>query len=267
MIIGIQPRTTAFKEEVYQTFIPYDWANRGTGGAVKSLGDGASTSSDTVSSAKNFAPSVVTSKSPMYFNVTRNSYESKQTKFAPVLTRNGVIHFFGGTYTQSVSGYPGINEWNLYHPFQKVPTGLDDGVYDIRMAYWDENGKAHLCPFPKQITPTLEIVNGGTGMIFRGLEGDDYEDKLVIENITPASEVYAERPSTYTLQAGALPKVPNCCLKTWRQIRSTDIILAQAARTRSLSFISITTIPRRMPESSFLKIWTMDSPCQLAVIR
>lgn len=191
MIIGIQPRTTDYQEEVYQTFIPYDWANRGTGGAVKSLGDGASTSSDTVSSAKRLAPSVVTSKSLMYFNLTRNSYESKQTKFAPVLTRNGVIHFFGGTYTQSVSGYPGINEWNLYHPFQKVPTGLDDGVYDIRMAYWDENGKAHLCPFPKQITPTLEIVNGGTGMIFRGLEGDDYDDKLVIENITPASEVYA----------------------------------------------------------------------------
>lgn len=188
MIIGIQPRATDYKEEVYQTFIPYDRSGTGYGGVVKSPSNGA-TSSDSIPTVKR-ASGVVTGISPLYFTLTRNSYDSNQTQFTPVLVKNGEIHY-RGSYAASVPGYPETDYWNLYHQFGSVPSGLADGVYDIRVAYWDDRGNVNLCPFPKQIVPTLEIVNEGTGMIFRGLEGDDIEDSLVVENITPASDIYA----------------------------------------------------------------------------
>lgn len=193
MIIGIQPRKTDYKEEVYQTFIPYDWVTS-RGDAVESKpSDGFSTLSASVPSAQSYTPGVITSKSYMYFHLTRNSYESKQTSFTTVLTKDGDIVKIlpGGYYSQSVSGFPSINRWNLKQGFSKVPVGLADGVYDIRVAYIDGSGKTCLCPFPKQLVPTMEIVNNGAGMIIRGMEGEDLDRKLVIENITPASEIYA----------------------------------------------------------------------------
>lgn len=193
MIIGIQPRKTDYKEEVYQTFIPYDWVTS-RGDAVESKpSDGISTLSASVPSAQSYTPGVITSKSYMYFHLTRNSYESKQTSFTTVLTKDGDIVKIlpGGYYSQSVSGFPSINRWNLKQGFSKVPVGLADGVYDIRVAYIDGSGKTCLCPFPKQLVPTMEIVNNGAGMIIRGMEGEDLDRKLVIENITPASEIYA----------------------------------------------------------------------------
>lgn len=193
MIIGIQPRKTDYKEEVYQTFIPYDWVTI-RGDAVESKPSGGiSTLSASVPSAQSYTPGVITSKSYMYFHLTRNSYESKQTNFTTVLTKDGKIVKIlpGGYYNQSVSGFPSINRWNLKQGFSKVPVGLADGVYDIRVAYKDDSGNTLLCPFPKQLIPTMEIVNNGAGMIIRGMEGEDLDRKLVIENITPASEIYA----------------------------------------------------------------------------
>lgn len=193
MIIGIQPRKTDYKEEIYQTFIPYDWVTS-RGDAVESKpSNGFSTLSASVPSAQSYTPGVITSKSYMYFHLTRNSYESKQTSFTTVLTKDGDIVKIlpGGYYSQSVSGFPSINRWNLKQGFSKVPVGLADGVYDIRVAYLDGSGKTCLCPFPKQLVPTMEIVNNGAGMIIRGMEGEDLDRKLVIENITPASEIYA----------------------------------------------------------------------------
>lgn len=199
MIIGIQPRKTDYKEEVYQTFIPYDWT-KSRGDAVESKpSNGFSTLAASVSSSisgpsvKSYTPSVITSKSYMYFHLTRNSYESKQTNFTTVLTKDGKIVKIlpGGYYNQSVSGFPGINRWNLKQGFSKVPVGLADGVYDIRVAYKDDSGNTLLCPFPKQLIPTMEIVNNGTGMILKGLEGEDLDKKLVIQDIKPASEIFA----------------------------------------------------------------------------
>lgn len=199
MIIGIQPRKTDYKEEVYQTFIPYDWT-KSRGDAVESKpSNGFSTLAASVSSSisgpsvKSYTPSVITSKSYMYFHLTRNSYESKQTNFTTVLTKDGKIVKIlpGGYYNQSVSGFPGINRWNLKQGFSKVPVGLADGVYDIRVAYKDDSGNTLLCPFPKQLIPTMEIVNNGAGMILKGLEGEDLDKKLVIQDIKPASEIFA----------------------------------------------------------------------------
>lgn len=199
MIIGIQPRKTDYKEEVYQTFIPYDWTTS-RGDAVESKpSNGFSTLAASVSSSisgpsvKSYTPSVITSKSYMYFHLTRNSYESKQTNFTTVLTKDGKIVKIlpGGYYNQSVSGFPSINRWNLKQGFSKVPVGLADGVYDIRVAYKDDSGNTLLCPFPKQLIPTMEIVNNGAGMILKGLEGEDLDKKLVIQDIKPASEIFA----------------------------------------------------------------------------
>lgn len=199
MIIGIQPRKTDYKEEVYQTFIPYDWTTS-RGDAVEGKpSNGFSTLAASVSSSisgpsvKSYTPSVITSKSYMYFHLTRNSYESKQTNFTTVLTKDGKIVKIlpGGYYNQSVSGFPSINRWNLKQGFSKVPVGLADGVYDIRVAYKDDSGNTLLCPFPKQLIPTMEIVNNGAGMILKGLEGEDLDKKLVIQDIKPASEIFA----------------------------------------------------------------------------
>ena len=199
MIIGIQPRKTDYKEEVYQTFIPYDWTTS-RGDAVESKpSNGFSTLPASVSSSnsgpsmKSYTPSVITSKSYMYFHLTRNSYESKQTYFTTVLTKDGNIVKIlpGGYYNQSVSGFPSVNRWNLKQGFSKVPIGLADGVYDVRVAYIDDSGNTLLCPFPKQLIPTMEIVNNGAGMILRGLEGEDLDKKLVIQDIKPASEIFA----------------------------------------------------------------------------
>lgn len=199
MIIGIQPRKTDYKEEVYQTFIPYD-RTTSRGDAVESKpSNGFSTLAASVSSSisgpsvKSYTPSVITSKSYMYFHLTRNSYESKQTNFTTVLTKDGKIVKIlpGGYYNQSVSGFPSINRWNLKQGFSKVPVGLADGVYDIRVAYKDDSGNTLLCPFPKQLIPTMEIVNNGAGMILKGLEGEDLDKKLVIQDIKPASEIFA----------------------------------------------------------------------------
>ena len=45
------------------------------------------------------------------------------------------------------------------------------------------SGNTLLCPFPKQLIPTMEIVNNGAGMILKGLEGEDLDKKLVIQDI------------------------------------------------------------------------------------
>lgn len=193
MIIGIKPRETDYKEAVYQAFIPYDWVTS-RGDAVESKpNNGFLNSAASAPTEQSNTPDVVTSKSYMYFHLIRNSYDSKQTNFTTVLTKDENIMKIlpGGYYNQSVSGFPGINRWNLKHGFSSVPVGLADGVYDIRVAYMDDDGNTLLCPFPKQLIPTMEIVNNGAGMIFRGLEGDDLDRKLVIEDITPASEIYA----------------------------------------------------------------------------
>lgn len=194
MIIGIQPRSTDYKEVVYQAFVPYDWVTS-RGDAVESKPNtGLATLSSADVSAQSSTSDVITSKSKMYYHLIRNSYDSKQTYFTTVLTKDGNIVKIlpGGYYNQSVSGFPNINRWNLVHGFSKVPVGLDDGVYDIRVAYQDESGKTLLCPAPKQIIPTMEIVNNGAGMIIRGIEGDDIDGSLTIQNIAPASEIYAK---------------------------------------------------------------------------
>lgn len=185
MIIGIKPRATAYySDEVCQPFVVCDWQT-GRGDAVKSK-QKSSISTRSVSS-------IVTSKEKMIFQLISSTYENKKFEFTTVLAKDGKIvkNLPGGYYNETLNGWPSINRWNLSQGFNKVPTDVADGVYEIRTAYKDADGRTQLCPAPKQIIPTMEIVNKGTGMIIHGLEGEDLMKTLTIEDIQPASEIFA----------------------------------------------------------------------------
>lgn len=129
----------------------------------------------------------------MIFQLISSTYENKKFEFTTVLAKDGKIvkNLPGGYYNETLNGWPSINRWNLSQGFNKVPTDVADGVYEIRTAYKDADGRTQLCPAPKQIIPTMEIVNKGTGMIIHGLEGEDLVKTLTIEDIQPASEIFA----------------------------------------------------------------------------
>lgn len=189
MILGIKPREGDYREALYQSFIPYDWVTS-RGDAVKSKeNDGALFAPAPDRSAE----SIVTSYSRMYFHLISNSYEDKEMTFTTVLMRKdgGKVKILpNGHYKQPQKGWPNVNRWNLKQGFTQVPTDVPDGIYEVRTEYVDDEG-SHLCPMPEQLIPTMEIVNNGTGMILHGLEGDSIDDKLTIEDVSPASEVYA----------------------------------------------------------------------------
>lgn len=119
----------------------------------------------------------------------------------------------GGYYNETLNGWPSINRWNLSQGFNKVPTEVADGVYEIRTAYKDADGRIQLCPAPKQIIPTMEIVNKGTGMIIHGLEGEDLVKTLTIEDIQPASEILLVRSSIFISRLKDLLTTRICSLK------------------------------------------------------
>ena len=84
------------------------------------------------------------------------------------------------------------------------------------MAYYDKDNKPQLCPMPKQLIPTLEIVNDRTGMIIRGLEGEDLVKTLTIEDVTPASEVFAGTRFYLNVKASGASQ------NTYLQFRNVD---------------------------------------------
>lgn len=186
MIIGIQPRDGYYEERIYQSFVPFDWTGSGPGWIVKSKENGVSTFA--VESGE-----VVASKAPMYFELVANSYEDLNYPFTVVLAKGDEVVCDlnnGGSYNTKVPGWDSYFVGNLYHGFSKVPSGVKDGTYDIRVGFYGKYG-FELCPAPKQIIPTVDIVNEGTGMVFHGLEGYDIDYNLSLENIKPASEIYA----------------------------------------------------------------------------
>lgn len=187
MIIGIEPRQTDFREEICQPFVVFDWMNS-RGNIVKVAAD--RNAGVDVQSSSSIAE--VTSKNMMYYLMAGNTYEEKKWKFTTVLVKDGEIvkNLANGYYNEKVAGWPGYSRWNLCNGFGSVPADVPDGVYDIRLAY-DDNGVMRLCPVPGQLVPTMEIVKGGTAMIIRGLEGEDLVRNLTIEDITPASDLFA----------------------------------------------------------------------------
>lgn len=186
MIIGIKPHDGYYEERIYQSFVPFDWTGSGPGWIVKSKENSISTFA--VESGE-----VVASKGAMYFELVANSYEDLNYPFTIVLTKGDEVVCDlnnGGSYNTKVPGWDSYFVGNLYHGFSKVPSGIKDGTYDIRVGFYGKNG-FELCPAPKQIIPTVDIVNEGTGMVFHGLEGYDIDYNLSLEDIKPASEIYA----------------------------------------------------------------------------
>lgn len=211
MIIGIQPRTTDWQEACYQPFHVCDWA-ASRGDAVKAPQHNAKAAPARASE------SIVTSKSNMYYFMVTNTYDSKKRNIITVLANNGhiVTNLTSGVYQLDIKGWPDITRYNLSNSFKKVPQGVADGVYELRMAYYDKDNKPQLCPMPKQLIPTLEIVNEGTGMIIRGLEGEDLVKTLTIEDVTPASEIYAGTRFYLNVKASGASQ------NTYLQFRNVD---------------------------------------------
>lgn len=151
----------------------------------------------------------------MIFQLISSTYENKKFEFTTVLAKDGKIvkNLPGGYYNETLNGWPSINRWNLSQGFNKVPTEVADGVYEIRTAYKDADGRIQLCPAPKQIIPTMEIVNKGTGMIIHGLEGEDLVKTLTIEDIQPASEILLVRSSIFISRLKDLLTTRICSLK------------------------------------------------------
>ena len=211
MIIGIQPRTTDWQEACYQPFHVCDWA--------ASRGDAVHAPQHNAKAAPARASeSIVTSKSAMYYFMVTNTYDSKKRNMITVLANNGhiVTNLTSGVYQLDIKGWPEITRYNLSESFEKVPKGVADGVYELRMAYYDKDNKPQICPMPKQLIPTLEIVNEGTGMIIRGLEGEDLVKTLTIEDVTPASEIYAGTRFYLNVKASGVSQ------NTYLQFRNVD---------------------------------------------
>ena len=173
MIVGIKPRSGSYEEAIYQTTAPADWYEGG-GGAVKSR----STNKEGITFSQ------------MHFFVASNTYEDKKNNVAIVLAKEGIIKQVMSSYSANTYGWPSYNHWKLY---VRTPIAIEDGTYEMRLAYYPSDNAAdlRLCPMPEILIPTVDIIKQGKAMVFHGLEDEDLVDTLTIEEIKPASEIFA----------------------------------------------------------------------------
>ncbi len=131
--------------------------------------------------------------SSQYFLYT-NSYASDDDSaigFSIVLAKDGIIKKFVSSYRATISSYPNVGRYRLDQSWPINTDGLKDGVYQIRLAYKDSQGQYKLNPYPDALAPTVTIQNNGADVTFQGIGDDDLVNGLTIEDITPASEIYA----------------------------------------------------------------------------
>lgn len=131
--------------------------------------------------------------SSQYFLYT-NSYASDDNSaigFSIVLAKDGIIKKFVSSYRATISSYPNVGRYRLDQSWPINTDGLKDGVYQIRLAYKDSQGQYKLNPYPDALAPTVTIQNNGADVTFQGIGDDDLVNGLTIEDITPASEIYA----------------------------------------------------------------------------
>lgn len=123
-----------------------------------------------------------------------NSYASDDNSaigFSIVLAKDGIIKKFVSSYRATISSYPNVGRYRLDQSWPINTDGLKDGVYQIRLAYKDSQGQYKLNPYPDALAPTVTIQNNGADVTFQGIGDDDFVNGLTIEDITPASEIYA----------------------------------------------------------------------------
>ena len=162
MIVGIQPSQEPYEQKVCMALQPYD----------------------------------------SYYFLYSNSYSKNDDDdfdddnsdgilFSVVLAKNGSIEKFVNSYQASISNYPSVGRYHLKSSWPINTDGLKDGVYQLRLAYKSSNSQYKLCPYPDALTPTVTIKNNGADVTFEGIGDDDLVNDLTIEDITPASEIYA----------------------------------------------------------------------------
>lgn len=131
-----------------------------------------------------------------YFLYT-NSYASDDDDddsaigFSIVLAKDGFIKKFISSYRATISPYPNVGRYRLDQSWPIKTDGLEDGIYQIRLAYQNSQSQYKLCPYPDALAPTVTIQNNGADVTFQGIGDDDLVNDLTIEDITPASEIYA----------------------------------------------------------------------------
>lgn len=152
MIVGIQPSTSPYEERLYVAAPPF--------------GD--------------------------YNFVVSNSYDSGKKMFSVFLMKEGQIAKYVRTYSANVSGWPYLNKFNLSNSLDFNTQDLEDGTYELRLASVNAAGNGYnVCPLPKSLIPKVTIANQGKDVTYHGLGDFDFVDGLTIENISPASDIYA----------------------------------------------------------------------------
>lgn len=117
--------------------------------------------------------------------------EDSSVGFSIVLAKEGSIEKVVSSYRANIVAYPYVNRYSLQNSWPINTDGLKDGVYQIRLAYKDSQSQYKLSPYPDALAPTVTIQNNGADVTFQGIGDDDLVNGLTIEDITPASEIYA----------------------------------------------------------------------------
>lgn len=185
MIVGIQPREENFQEKVYQAFVPCIYSSDDNPwiqhASKKDLADELNNPS--------MKPRYETGKCNFY--LTSNADEEKNFRVSLALVRNGkIVYDFhnGSSYSLRLEG-PTISICNLKGSFGTIPK-VDDGEYELRIIYY-ENGQRKITPMPLQYVSKVKIQNNATKMSFINVANDDVVNMLSVEDVNPASEIYA----------------------------------------------------------------------------
>lgn len=152
MIVGIQPSSTPYEEQLFIASQPF--------------GD--------------------------YNFLYSNSYDSGSYTFSMVLMQDGDVAKFLNSYSVDLRGWPYVGNFSLRNCTQIYTGDLVDGDYDYRVLCARKSGDGYLlCPLPDALVPSIAVKDRGTEVYRYGFGDEKCVKDLVIQDIKPASEIYA----------------------------------------------------------------------------
>lgn len=186
MILGIQPREEDFQEKVYQTFVPCIYSSDNSPGIQHSP----EKRKDYSMHKQQMRPFYTTSKYNFY--LTSNTYKKKKFKVSIALVKDGkiVYDFQKGEFNLLSLEGTDTHIYNLIGSFGSVPQ-VDDGTYELRIIYRDQRGQTQITPMPSQYVSQVEISRNSQKMRFINTTNDSVVNTIFIDEVTPASEIYA----------------------------------------------------------------------------
>lgn len=186
MIFGIQPRNTDWKPALYEISAGLPYLFSGGGGGVKVP---KTSLNNTNNISTQVTPISRENVNRYYSRLISNDYEKIQT-FCVSLVKDGKV--VADVCQEENSELFRGETTNVYYKdcFASVPQ-IPDGTYELRMAYVDDNGQKHPCPKAPEFSCNAVISGNSTKMLLYRTSTDGSTNKLVIENIEAASEIYA----------------------------------------------------------------------------